>query len=277
MIITVDLGNTRAKFGFFSAPDQAFPKPENVFIDRPGDFESLKNWLTELALADGVPVRWVLARTGVFPWETLRQNLRHERPADRFEEIAYREIPIVPEVEFPEKVGIDRLLAAYAASRWMGLEENASRFDHPSRILVVDAGTATTVDLVSTNGTFEGGAIFPGLNAMAESLAAISPRLPRIPAETVSFAVFPGKNTEEALSAGMYWGTIGAVRQFYEIVLSALSDMPASAHVPIILAGGDAAHLYNGLALFIDPKLLVVLPELVLSGIALTAYQSGKS
>ena len=63
-------------------------------------------------------------------------------------------------VERPEAVGVDRLLAAGAAFRRVG-----------GSVIVVDAGTALTVDLVSAAGCFAGGTISPGLKAMANALS----------------------------------------------------------------------------------------------------------
>lgn len=65
-------------------------------------------------------------------------------------------IPIETDVDEPEKVGVDRLLAALAAYRQV-----------KGACIVVDAGTAVTIDAVSADGVFQGGAIFPGLDLMA--------------------------------------------------------------------------------------------------------------
>jgi len=128
-------------------------------------------------------------------------------------------------------------------------------------LLVVDAGSAITVDVVSADGVFQGGAILPGFAASAIALARISPKLPQIDVTQISSAAYPGRNTEEALAAGVYWGAVGAVRQCYE--------MACASH--IVLTGGNGNALKIGLAQTLSPEMLVEIPELVLIGIALIA------
>lgn len=277
-IIAVDLGNTRAKFGYFPslATSATYPEPKSTFTDKPRDFSALADWLSGLDVVPNEPIFWRIARTGTFPWEEFQKKLAGLRPSDCFSKLSYLDIPLTLDVEFPEKVGIDRILAAYAARCWREQSDNAKLFVNSSRFLVVDAGSAITVDLVGGEGQFAGGAIFPGLGALAESLARISSNLPKVPTQEISFAVYPGKNTEEALSAGIYWGAVGAIRQFRQIVHFSLVDADLPSRVPIFLTGGDAESLSSGVSLFQkdlhdDGDELIILPDLVLSGIALAA------
>ncbi|MDR0706145.1 MAG: type III pantothenate kinase [Planctomycetaceae bacterium] len=287
-MIVVDLGNTRAKFGFFQNGyrSNAVPEPDSVLavnssglVDSSGfadscsfvnssssGFDTVIDWLNNL----DKPETWFIAQTGNFSWNELQTKLIQLRPCDQFKEISYKDIPIPIDVEFPEKVGLDRLLSVYAASCWRTFNALHLGFEKETRILVVDAGSAVTVDLLAGEGYFAGGAILPGLNAMAESLAKISPQLPRIPTDDISFAVYPGKNTEEALAAGIYWGAVGAIRQFHQLVQTTLQDAGLPSRVPIFLVGGDAKHLQIGLSLFMESENLFLFPNFVLSGIALT-------
>ncbi len=272
-MIAVDLGNTRAKFGFFPRSDVPFPIPQFVLIDKPGDWNSLSGWLDALPAGKTEPIRWVIGRTGGFPWEELQEKIAAHRPRDRFKELARRDIPCAAAVRSQERIGLDRLLAALgAAAHWKSLPENAANH---STLLVVDAGTATTIDSVSTRapepfvGTCGGGAIFPGFEALATALARISPKLPKLPTAHLSSADYPGLDTEEALAAGIYWGTIGAIRQFRQMVRKTLRGEGRPDHLPIYLTGGDAENLAKGLSSFDDSPPPVVLPHLVLSGIAL--------
>lgn len=275
-LIAVDLGNTRAKFGYFASTDDSFPVPDSTFVDIPEDFEFLRRRLDAIVAKTESPIYWRIARTGTFPWEKFQERLVLLRPDDRFVELSWTDIPMKLDVEFPEKVGIDRILAAYAVLFWRKQPENKLRYGDNLRSLVVDAGTATTVDLINPEGAFAGGAIFPGLNSTSKTLSAISPRLPRIATDELPFAVYPGKNTEEALAAGIYWGAVGAIRQFYQIVQTTLQDSRLPSRVPVFLAGGDAKHLHAGLSLFMEPELLISMPDLILSGIALLAREGAR-
>ncbi len=131
-------------------------------------------------------------------------------------------IPIATDVDEPEKVGVDRLLAALAAYRLTG-----------SACVVVDCGTAVTVDAVAAGGTFLGGAIFPGRDMMARALAEGAAQLPKVaigPAESVI-----GRNTEDAIRAGIVHGSDGALA-----ALIAGAQAVAGQGATVILTGGDA-------------------------------------
>lgn len=108
-------------------------------------------------------------------------------------------IPGLPlRVDHPEQVGPDRVINLVAA-----LER------HPAPLLVVDLGTATTFDAVDRGGSFVGGAISPGVNLLAEALAARTSRLPRVEVHDPGRAI--GRNTVEAMQSGLYLGYAGLV------------------------------------------------------------------
>lgn len=275
--VAVDLGNTRAKFGYFPSltPEGAFPEPMSTFSDTSGDFVNLTYWLQDLSVAETEPLSWQIARTGLFPWSEFQSKIAISRPFDTFVELQRQDMSLVLDVEFPDKVGIDRILAACAALCWRQMPEHAAHFSDSTRFIVVDAGSAITVDLVGGEKQFAGGAILPGLAVVAQALSSISPRLPKIQTQDIAFAVYPGKNTDEALTAGIYWGAVGAIRQLSQIVESSLIDAELPSRVPIFLTGGDADTLYAGLSMFAaDSKLVISLPNLVLSGIAIAARQT---
>jgi type III pantothenate kinase len=135
-------------------------------------------------------------------------------------------------VEHPDGIGADRLCAA-AAARSLGFEE----------AVIVDAGTAVTVDILSREG-FRGGAIFPGLELVLGALhggTALLPRLNTAPhrdesiGEAADEPTIPGGNTEAALAAGAVWGLRGAVRYLVEQSRATLSP-----NARIVITGGGA-------------------------------------
>jgi len=159
-------------------------------------------------------------------------------------------IPMRTDVDEPERVGADRLLAALAAYR-----------RKRSACLVVDCGTAITVNAVRAGGVFVGGAIFPGLAMMARALARGTALLPA--AAVPERAPPVGKNTEQAIAAGILHGAAGAVANLI-IVASEVVGSDAA----VFLTGGDAARL----AEFLPPDCRDVMPDLVLEGLAI-AYR----
>jgi len=98
----------------------------------------------------------------------------------------------------PEEVGADRLANAAGAR---------DRYGTP--VLIVDFGTATTLDLVSAKGDYLGGCILPGLDATAEALFRSTAKLPRISVETPSTVL--GRTTIESIQSGLFYGAIGSV------------------------------------------------------------------
>jgi len=125
---------------------------------------------------------------------------------------------------FPEQVGTDRI--ANAEGFWV---------EHHTAGIVVDFGTATTFDVISQDGAYLGGAIAPGIETSAERLSHKAAQLFKV--AIISPASPIGKTTEDALRAGLYYGTIGAVD---EIVSRIAREMGGA---PKVIATGGLAHL----------------------------------
>lgn len=269
MNIAVDIGNTRIKCGIFY-PDGEYEvnacevsskngQPDTELAHRLLRWETVASLDVLTAEIYPSPLTWRIAQTGSFSWEKLKTEILKERPQDEFQIVDWKQIPLKIDVDFPEKTGIDRLLAAFAAVKNGG--------NVP--MLVVDAGSAITVDVVQ-NQTFCGGAIFPGLSVLSATYPTISKKLPLVPIpgfpdtynNDVEPPIYPGKNTEDAILTGLYWGTIGAIRQFYDMVFP-------KKDARVILTGGDAEFLWAGLSQVIPLQQVTHCDTLVLDGINL--------
>ena len=75
--------------------------------------------------------------------------------------------------------------------------------------IVLDFGTATTFDVVSKKGTYNGGVIAPGVNLSIKSLSSFADQIPLFSLKKQKRIV--GKNTIEALRSGFYWGYLGLI------------------------------------------------------------------
>lgn len=163
-------------------------------------------------------------------------------------------LPITTNIENPQTVGVDRLCAAVAAFDRLGVA-----------CVVVDCGTAITVDCVNEEGVFLGGAIMPGLAMSASSLHRQTAQLPEV--EVVEPDWVFGKDTRQAIIGGLVYGARGALRQLTEAYATELGQWP-----PIILTGGDA-RLIGG-----DPNaselVQAIVPDLVLRGVAGAYYKT---
>jgi len=161
-------------------------------------------------------------------------------------------LPIEVEVDEPARVGIDRLAAAAAA---------ASAKDPGRAAIVIDCGTATTVDLVSADGRFLGGAILPGPGLLARALAEGTSRLPAVAdLDGGALPPMPGTNTQQAIAAGIGFGMRGAVVRLVAEATAALGGDPH-----LMLTGGSRGIVRDAVAGATE------IPDLVLHGIALAA------
>jgi type III pantothenate kinase len=159
------------------------------------------------------------------------------------------------DLETPTTVGVDRLLSAIAA-----------RHRAPATtVLVVDCGSAITVNLTTAEGTFRGGAILPGVRLAAQSLQQGTFALPKVAVERPATPL--GRSTEAAIRAGVYFGLAGAIdRLLWELVNRA----PAAGNPwEVFVTGGDAGLLARALR---TPHQVV--DALVLEGLGLVAERS---
>ncbi len=153
-------------------------------------------------------------------------------------------LPVKSRYRTPDTLGYDRIAGVVEAhARFLG-----------KNVLVIDAGTAITYDLVTADGTYEGGNISPGVDMRFRALATFTDKLPRITIKDT----FPlaGRTTEEAIAAGVEAGVIAEVDGIIDRFGKAYHDLQ------VIITGGDA--------FFFDKKLknsIFVLPELTAFGL----------
>ncbi len=158
-------------------------------------------------------------------------------------------LPLPLDIENADEVGVDRVCSAAAA------------FDRlRTACAVASFGTATTVDCVSQDGRFLGGAILPGVEMSCEALHDGTQQLPHVQAGQPSGPF--GRNTHDAIVNGVIYGTVGALRELVERYATELGQWPQ-----LVITGGNA-ELVRENANFVDN----VVPDLCLMGIAL-AYR----
>jgi type III pantothenate kinase len=146
----------------------------------------------------------------------------------------------------PESIGADRLANAAAVAELYGWPA-----------IVVDFGTAVTFDVVSERGSYIGGVIAPGLEAMTNFLYQRTALLPRLSLKEPHRAV--GKSTVEAMRSGAIFGYRGLVR---EILARIIAERFSGRKVATVATGGYA-HLIAGQM----PEVAVIQPHLTLEGL----------
>jgi type III pantothenate kinase len=159
---------------------------------------------------------------------------------------ANAELPIVLDVDEPLTVGADRLINTLAASRLFARDA-----------IVVDLGTATTFDCITSDGVFLGGVISPGIMTSAETLTRRTSKLPATELHVPSRVI--GKRTEECIRAGVLFGGAEAIDG---IVRRIKKEWPR-AQEPMVIATGGFAETMSSLCTTFDR----VEPYLTLQGL----------
>lgn len=260
MFIAVDVGNARIKLGRFEA-DAGSPHPgllpeprDTIALDgRQPEIDQLEAWI-----ADGPrAIPWRIGSVNRSGASALIGWIRETRPDDDLVLLAAGDLPLEVRLQRPDMVGIDRLLDAVAA--------NHLRTRHRPAV-VVDVGTAVTVDLISADGAFLGGAILPGIQMSARAMHEFTDLLPLIGMDALrSPPPALGTDTAEAMRSGLFWGAVGAVNE----LVGCLAEY-AGAAPEVFLSGGAGPAVAELLG-----EQAQHVPHLTLGGIALTAAGTG--
>jgi len=254
--IAVDIGNARIKLGLFSGGCAAgIPEPIRVLplLGVAPVLDEIAPWLADKANAD---LAWWIASVNRPAATRLIDWLGEHRPKDRITLLAAGDLPLSVRLERPDMVGIDRLVDAVAVNRLRDANRPAT---------IVDVGTAITVDLVSADGAFLGGAILPGLQMSARAMHEFTDLLPLLDmSELTAPPPALGTATVSAMESGLFWGAVGAIRQLTEELCKA-TGRDRARRPQVFLTGGAGASV----AELLGPDACYV-PNLTLAGIALS-------
>lgn len=159
--------------------------------------------------------------------------------------------------KIPNEVGADRIANAIGAIEAM---------PHKN-IIIVDMGTATTVDVVTKNHDYLGGAVLAGMRLGMEALKMHTAKLMAVDLEAPKNVT--GRTTRESIQSGLFFGQLGAIK---EIIHGLTNELFADEkEPPVIIGTGGFAQLFKTQNLF---DLLI--PDLVLQGLQ-CAYQVSKN
>ncbi len=209
------------------APDQRWCKLEDRWAF---------DWLVS-QLRAGADEPWLVSCVQRHALDQLLASLIHSGSLIVPKVVTYADIPMTIDVESPDKTGVDRLLAAFSAYRHVNQSKSS-----PQSVIVIQAGTAVTVDFVDASGVFRGGSIMPGLGLSLQLLAAGTDMLPWLGNHAVDVRpILPGKNTEQAISAGVNAALVGGASHLVERYRSENSYEGAA--IKAIVSGGDGSLL----------------------------------
>lgn len=243
MLLALDIGNNAVKGGFFR--DERVTSTFRVPTGSPEWKDELRGRLTKQDFARAAMCSVVPALTKEV--SALVQSVTGSAPLIINHQAR---LPFEAAYEAPETLGTDRLAAAAAAY---------ARYGRPQRrsLIVVDAGTAVTYEVINREGVYLGGAIGPGPRVLAQSLHDGTAQLPATLHRQPDSPI--GRTTVEAVESGVWWAFIDSVAGMIARLEQSLDEVPLR-----IATGGESRRLESAGVSFhhLDPLL-------VLRGIAL--------
>jgi type III pantothenate kinase len=229
MLLAIDVGNTNIVFAIVDGGEIRWRWRMATDARRTADEYAV--WLNQLIEMEGVTRADI---HDVIIASVVPQTLFNLRGLARKYVGVEAMVVGTPDVDYgmavnlpnPAEVGADRIVNAVAAhAEW------------PGNLIIIDFGTATTFDIVSAEGGYEGGVIAPGINLSMDALYRAAARLPRIAVEPPGPGLgVIGKGTVHAMQSGVFWGYVGLI----EGLVRRLTD-EIGGEVTVIATGGLAA------------------------------------
>ena len=251
MLLAIEAGNTNIKFALIEGTD--IKTRWRIATDARKTADEYAVWLLQLLAIEGYSrndVDAVICSTVV---PRALHNIR--QLADKYfgvEALIAGKAPvewgIELDVEEPQSVGADRAVNAISAQ---SLEDGEK--------IVISFGTATTFDHIGSNGAYRGGIIAPGINLSLDALVNATAKLPRIAIEAPENTSVIGRNTDDQMLIGIYWGYVAMIEG-----LIARMKLEIAMPVKVIATGGLAALFQQHSHLFDRIE-----PDLTLRGLAI--------
>ncbi len=261
MLLAIDAGNTNVVFALYAKEPNGGRKLKarwRIATDprRTGDEYAV--WLMQLLSIRGVKrqaIKQIIVATVVpralHNIEILAKNYFGIEPLIAGEGAASYHIDI--DVPDPRSLGADRAVNAVAGHA-----------KYPGDLIIVDFGTATTLDSVDFNGAYKGGIIAPGINLSLDALVGNTAKLPRIAIEVPKSTSVIGTNTEDQMLIGVFWGYVAMMEGL-------IARMRAEIGRPArVIATGGLAVLFDEATDIFD----TVDSDLTLDGLAILAERA---
>ncbi|MFN8376334.1 MAG: type III pantothenate kinase [Anaerolineae bacterium] len=258
MLLCIDIGNTNVHFGLWRDHSWSLSWRARTVEDKMPDEYAvlLRNFLEAdgLAISDitGVSIGSVVPTLTAAFTQLVRRYMGFEPLVVTSK--TYTGVRI--DIDQPEQAGADRIINTAAVHALYG-----------GPAIVIDLGTATTFDVVSADGAYEGGAIAPGIVVAHDALVEHAAKLHKVDIVPPPCAI--GKNTIHAMQSGVFWGYVSLVEGLVQRIKAA---MPAEQKVKVIATGG-LAPLINEHTPIID----MIAPELTLDGLRIIYELNQKS
>jgi type III pantothenate kinase len=201
MHLAIDSGNTNVVFGLYDAQQNKGLWRLKNDPERPADeyIVYLQEWLRmtqcNLSQIEGIIISSVVPDTLVH-LKNLVEMYFHKTPLIVGEDGL--DLGVKVKIDRPETLGADRLVNTFGGYRKYG-----------GPLVIIDFGTATTFDIVDSEGSYVGGIIAPGVNLSLKALYEATAKLPATPFARTEKVI--GTNTKHAMQSGTYWGYVGMI------------------------------------------------------------------
>jgi type III pantothenate kinase len=236
MLLAIDVGNTNIVFAICEG--EVIRWRWRISTDGQRTADEYAVWLHQLMALEGVErthISAAIIATVVPPTLFNLQRLcrKYFNVEPMVVAVGLLDLGLRIALPNPEEVGADRLVNAVAAHH-----------AHQGNLVVVDFGTATTFDVVATDGAYLGGVIAPGINLSMDALYQAAAKLPRIavepPADGQGAALgVIGKGTVHAMQSGVFWGYVGLIEGLVARIKAEIGN-PVT-----VIATGGLATLFN--------------------------------
>lgn len=253
MLLAVDAGNTNIVFALVDVATRAIRARWRIATDPRRTADEYAVWLSQLLALEGYAredVNAVIVST-VVPRALHNLEVLAEKYFRTPALIAGRapvEWGLALDVDEPQSLGADRAVNTIAAHRL-----------HAGDLIVIDFGTATTVDHSDFEGAYKGGIIAPGINLSLDALVMAAAKLPRIAIEAPASASVIGRNTVEQMNIGIYWGYLAMIEGL-------IARMKRQIGRPVkVIATGGLATLFEKHTDVFD----AIEPDLTIQGLAI--------
>ncbi|MEM1418463.1 MAG: type III pantothenate kinase [Myxococcota bacterium] len=232
MLLAIDVGNTNTVLGLFDGGDLVHDFRIETAKGRTTD--ELHVLLASLVDIAGVPRREVTDSILASVVPTMNEMVVEAVDRAFDHDILVVKPGIKTGVrllyENPREVGADRIVNAVAAYERIG-----------GAVIVVDFGTATTFDCISSRGEYLGGAIAPGMQIAAHALFSRAAKLPRAELERPKVAI--GRNTVASMQSGIVFGYVGLVDGLVRRLKTEMAEEAGGVDAVRVLATGGLARL----------------------------------
>lgn len=210
MLLAIDIGNSAIKFGVFDGENlvSRFAVPSAPVPSAGEIFSHISDKISVRAFS-AIVVSSVVPKIS----ESVRELGEKFFGGAPFFVDNTLDFGLKIKYEQPENLGVDRLVAAFAA---------AERYGKPC--IICDFGTATTIDAVNSDGEYLGGVIAPGIGTLGEALFLKTAKLPRVEPARPPRVI--GDSTVSAIQSGIFFGYIGLTEGILRRMIDELGEKP---------------------------------------------------